>query len=153
MAPSPGSAWPTAPALEALRDQWLAAPDLAGQQRIAAQIQAQAFVDVPFLPLGQFFQPTTQSRTLEGGLKGNAVVLEHPPARLRLKAPTRPRLGARRRCSFRLAQSGIRLAREMRHEQPKRHPQIVRADIEDPHTASMVGRSRALLDGPAEGPD
>jgi peptide/nickel transport system substrate-binding protein len=35
-----------------------------------SQIQAQAFVDVPLLPLGQFFQPTTQSRSLEGALAG-----------------------------------------------------------------------------------
>ena len=62
--------WPVAPALEALRDQWLSAADAAEQKRIAALIQAQAFVDVPFLPLGQFFQPTTQSKTLEGGLTG-----------------------------------------------------------------------------------
>jgi peptide/nickel transport system substrate-binding protein len=62
--------WPTAPALERLRSAWLAATDLASQQRIAAQIQAQAFADVPFLPLGQFFQPTVQSRRLVGGLTG-----------------------------------------------------------------------------------
>ena len=62
--------WPTAPTLERLRSEWLAATDVATQQRIAAQIQAQAFVDVPFLPLGQFFQPTVQSRTLQGGLTG-----------------------------------------------------------------------------------
>ena len=62
--------WPTAPKLEALRDQWLAATDPAEQRRIAAAIQAQAFVDVPFLPLGQFFQPTTRSKTLQGGLAG-----------------------------------------------------------------------------------
>jgi peptide/nickel transport system substrate-binding protein len=62
--------WPTAPKLEALRNEWLAATDEASQKRIAAEIQAQAFVDVPFLPLGQFFQPTVQSKTLTGGLKG-----------------------------------------------------------------------------------
>lgn len=62
--------WPDAPKLEQLRDQWLAATDPAEQKRIAASIQAQAFVDVPFLPLGQFFQPTTQNRSLTGGLTG-----------------------------------------------------------------------------------
>ncbi len=62
--------WPTAPALETLRDQWLASTDAAERKRIAAKIQAQAFVDVPFLPLGQFFQPTTYSKTLDGVLKG-----------------------------------------------------------------------------------
>jgi peptide/nickel transport system substrate-binding protein len=65
--------WPTAPALEALRDQWLAAADLAAQRRIAAAIQAQAFIDVPYLPLGQMFQPTVRRKTLEGGLNGMPI--------------------------------------------------------------------------------
>ncbi len=62
--------WPTAPRLEALRDAWLAAPGLADRQRIAADLQAQAFEDVPFLPLGQFLQPTAWSRGLTSGLLG-----------------------------------------------------------------------------------
>ena len=62
--------WPTAPRLETLREQWFAAPTLAEQQAVAAAIQAQAFVDVPYLPLGQFFQSTAQRRTLTGALPG-----------------------------------------------------------------------------------
>ena len=62
--------WPTAPHLEHLRGAWLARSDIAEKKRIAAQLQEQAFVDVPFLPLGQFFQPTTQRKSLVGGLKG-----------------------------------------------------------------------------------
>jgi peptide/nickel transport system substrate-binding protein len=62
--------WPTAPKLEALRDSWLAAPDVAAQRRIASEIQAQAFIDVPFLPLGEFIQPTVQRRELVDTLKG-----------------------------------------------------------------------------------
>jgi peptide/nickel transport system substrate-binding protein len=62
--------WPSAPALEALRDQWLTATDVTEQKRIAAEMQAQAFVDVPFLPLGQFFQPSALSKTLQDGLSG-----------------------------------------------------------------------------------
>jgi peptide/nickel transport system substrate-binding protein len=62
--------WPEAPQLETLREQWLAATDPAAQRQIAAAIQARAFIDVPFLPLGQFFQPTTHSRTLTGMLTG-----------------------------------------------------------------------------------
>jgi peptide/nickel transport system substrate-binding protein len=62
--------WPVAPELERLRDQWLKASDPAAQKSIAAQIQAQAFIDVPFLPLGQFFQPTVMRNSLRGGLKG-----------------------------------------------------------------------------------
>ena len=62
--------WPTAPKLEALRDAFLLETDLAAQRRIAADVQRQAFVDVPFLPLGEFIQPTTQRAELEGTLKG-----------------------------------------------------------------------------------
>ena len=62
--------WPTAAELERLRDAWMASTDQADQKRIAAQLQAQAFVDVPFLPLGQFFQPTVQHSSLAGALNG-----------------------------------------------------------------------------------
>jgi peptide/nickel transport system substrate-binding protein len=44
--------WPSSTRLEELRDAWFDAPDLAAQQKIAADIQAQAFVDVPYIPLG-----------------------------------------------------------------------------------------------------
>ena len=62
--------WPNAPALEAMRDEWLLAPDLATQQALAARIQAQAFHDLPYIPLGQFFQPTAWRRSIQGVLKG-----------------------------------------------------------------------------------
>jgi peptide/nickel transport system substrate-binding protein len=65
--------WPTAPELERLRTAWLAAPDLATQQKLAADIQAQAFIDVPYLPLGQFFQPTVRRRELIDGVAGMTV--------------------------------------------------------------------------------
>ncbi len=55
-AAAPG--WPSSPALEALRVQWLAAPDLAAQQAICRRMQLQAFEDVPYYPLGAFLQPT-----------------------------------------------------------------------------------------------
>ncbi len=62
--------WPTSPQLEALRDEWLAAGDLATQQAIAAKMQLQAFQDVPFLPLGSYYQPTAYKAELTGMLKG-----------------------------------------------------------------------------------
>jgi peptide/nickel transport system substrate-binding protein len=62
--------WPDSPKIEALRDRWLVAPDLASQQAIARDIQIQAFTDVPYLPLGQYFQQTAQRKTLTGTLKG-----------------------------------------------------------------------------------
>jgi peptide/nickel transport system substrate-binding protein len=44
--------------MEALRDAWFDAPDLAAQQAICARMQALAFEEVPFIPLGQRFSPT-----------------------------------------------------------------------------------------------
>jgi peptide/nickel transport system substrate-binding protein len=62
--------WPNSPALEAMREEWLAAPDPATQRAIAARIQDQAFRDLPYVPLGQFFQPTAWRRSVQGVLKG-----------------------------------------------------------------------------------
>ena len=62
--------WPDAPRLEALRDQWLAAPDLPARQALARQIQQQAWQDVPFLPLGSYNQPTAYKADLTHMLAG-----------------------------------------------------------------------------------
>ena len=50
--------WPTDDRLEELRASWFDAPDLRSRQSIAEQIQRQALETVPYVPLGQFFQPT-----------------------------------------------------------------------------------------------
>ena len=65
-----GRGWPTAPKLEALRTQWLEASDLAQQKAVAAQIQEQAFVDVPYIPLGQVLVPTVHRTAITGLLNG-----------------------------------------------------------------------------------
>jgi peptide/nickel transport system substrate-binding protein len=65
--------WPDSPKLEALRDDWFAAPGLAEQQAITRQMQLQAFVDVPYIPLGQYVAPTAYQTNLTGVLKGNPV--------------------------------------------------------------------------------
>ncbi|MBS7812976.1 ABC transporter substrate-binding protein [Roseococcus pinisoli] len=62
--------WPTSPGLEALRDRWFQAPDLAAQQAACREMQALAFQEVPYLPLGVFYQPTAYRSNLEGVLKG-----------------------------------------------------------------------------------
>ena len=49
--------WPTDPRLEQLRDEWLDAPDLATQKKICELIQLQAFENIPFMPLGQWYYP------------------------------------------------------------------------------------------------
>ena len=70
-ASAPG--WPDAPRLEALRDRWFAATGLAAQQQIAAELQAQAFTDVPYVPLGQQFQQSAFRADLVGILPGLPV--------------------------------------------------------------------------------
>ncbi len=68
-----GPGWPSSPALEALRQDWLRAPDLATQRAVAARIQVQAFADVPYVPLGQYFLPTAFRSDLSGVLQGPPI--------------------------------------------------------------------------------
>jgi peptide/nickel transport system substrate-binding protein len=50
--------WPDVPKLEAQRLSWPDAPDFAGQQKIAAEIQQTVFDAAPYLPTGQYFAST-----------------------------------------------------------------------------------------------
>ena len=65
--------WPDDPKLEALRQDWFDAPDLAAQQTVARDIQAEAFRFMPYLPLGQYLQATAYSTQLSGVLNGFAL--------------------------------------------------------------------------------
>ena len=65
--------WPTAPKIEALRDEWFADPDLASQQATAAKLQEQVLTDVPYIPLGQYLQATAYRDSLQGVLNGFAI--------------------------------------------------------------------------------
>jgi peptide/nickel transport system substrate-binding protein len=58
--------WPNSPKIEQLRQEWIAAPDLAKQQDLARQLQVQAFTDVPYVPLGQNFQDTAYRPNISG---------------------------------------------------------------------------------------
>ncbi len=58
--------WPTDAKIEALRDQWFEAPDLAAQKKFAAEIQAEAFINVPHIHTGQFVIPTAYRKNLKG---------------------------------------------------------------------------------------
>jgi peptide/nickel transport system substrate-binding protein len=62
--------WPTAPKLEAIREQWLHATDLPTQKALAADMQRQAFVDAPAMPLGLYYQPVAYRNNLAGMMKG-----------------------------------------------------------------------------------
>ena len=62
--------WPELPKLEAIRDQWLAAPDDAAQKALARDFQVQAMQDVPYLPLGSYQQPAAYKADISGVAKG-----------------------------------------------------------------------------------
>jgi peptide/nickel transport system substrate-binding protein len=62
--------WPDSPRLEALRRDWMATDSLATQRALAIAMQRQAWIDVPYVPLGQDFQPTAYRRGLSGFLPG-----------------------------------------------------------------------------------
>jgi peptide/nickel transport system substrate-binding protein len=66
--------WCNSPRLEQLRDAWFQAPDLAAQKAIAVQMQQQAFADVPYLPTGEYYQPTAYRKGVSGVLKGMPVM-------------------------------------------------------------------------------
>ena len=65
--------WPTSAKIEALRDQWLDAPDLTSQKKIAAELQLQALTDVPYIPLGQALQATAYTKKISGVLAGSVL--------------------------------------------------------------------------------
>ena len=62
--------WPTDPIGEALRDRWIDSTDPAEQKRLDAEIQAQAFRQVPFIPLGQYFPPAAWRSTITAPQRG-----------------------------------------------------------------------------------
>ncbi len=62
--------WPRAPKLEALRAAWFAAPDMAAQRAVCERIQEQFWQDVPYVPLGVFYQPTAYDKGLKGVRSG-----------------------------------------------------------------------------------
>jgi peptide/nickel transport system substrate-binding protein len=49
--------WPTNPKMEALRDAWFDAPDLATQQKLCREMQALFWQDPPYVPLGMYDLP------------------------------------------------------------------------------------------------
>ncbi|MDB5370505.1 MAG: transporter substrate-binding protein [Roseomonas sp.] len=67
--------WPDSPKLEELRDAYFDAPDLDTQKRIARDMQAQAFQDVPYIPLGQYFVDSAYRKGLTDIRKGIPIPL------------------------------------------------------------------------------
>jgi peptide/nickel transport system substrate-binding protein len=66
--------WPTNLKIETLRDQWFDASDVAEQKKICEQIQLQAFEDIPFMPVGQWYYPWAIRKNLTDFVKCAAVL-------------------------------------------------------------------------------
>ena len=49
--------WPTDPKMEALREAWFDAPDMAAQQKICREMQQQFWQNPSYVPLGMYDQP------------------------------------------------------------------------------------------------
>jgi peptide/nickel transport system substrate-binding protein len=62
--------WPTSPRIEALRAAWLDAASLDEQRRICAELQMQLWQDVPYIPMGEYWQSTTYRKDLLDVLPG-----------------------------------------------------------------------------------
>ena len=56
--------WPTSPRLEELRSAWFDAPDLEAQKKVVREIQLTVWQEVPYIPLGQWFQPIAHRSTV-----------------------------------------------------------------------------------------
>jgi hypothetical protein len=60
--------WPDSPRIEELRRAWLDSCDPAEQHRIATELQMQVWQDVPFIPMGEYWQ----TRAYRKGLRGSS---------------------------------------------------------------------------------
>jgi peptide/nickel transport system substrate-binding protein len=56
--------WANSPQIEELRAAWLGAEDFEEQKRICAELQQQMWLDVPFIPLGEYWQASAYRNTL-----------------------------------------------------------------------------------------
>lgn len=65
--------WADIPAIDTLRNRWLAAETLEAQQAICRDIQLLSQEQVPFIPLGQYIQPVAFRRRLTGMMEGVPV--------------------------------------------------------------------------------
>ena len=62
--------WPTSPRIEALRAAWLDASSLDEQRRICVELQLQLWQDVPYIPMGEYWQSTAYRKDLLDVLPG-----------------------------------------------------------------------------------
>jgi peptide/nickel transport system substrate-binding protein len=66
----PINGWANSPRIEELRAAWLDTTDLEQQKRICVDLQKQLWEDVPFIPLGEYWQATAYRKDLTNVLPG-----------------------------------------------------------------------------------
>jgi peptide/nickel transport system substrate-binding protein len=62
--------WPTSSRIEALRAAWLDAGNIDEQRRICTELQLQLWQDVPYIPMGEYWQSTAYRKNLIDVLPG-----------------------------------------------------------------------------------
>ena len=62
--------WPISPRIEALRAAWLDAGNVDEQRRICTELQLQLWQDVPYIPMGEYWQSTAYRKDLLDVLPG-----------------------------------------------------------------------------------
>ena len=67
--------WPDDPVIEKLRDAWIDAPTDAERKTIAASIQREAFISVPYIPTGEYSARTAYRDNLVGVDIGPALFM------------------------------------------------------------------------------
>jgi peptide/nickel transport system substrate-binding protein len=67
--------WSSSPVLEKMRMDWIRATEPARRKQLAEQIQVAAFDEVPFVPWGQYVQPSLYRKTVHGVLQFPAALL------------------------------------------------------------------------------
>jgi len=66
----PINGWANSPRIEELRAAWLDTTDLEQQKRICVDLQTQLWEDVPFVPMGEYWQATAYRKDLTDLLPG-----------------------------------------------------------------------------------
>lgn len=66
----PINGWANIPKIEELRAAWLDTGDFAEQKRICVELQKQLWTDVPFVPLGEYWQASAYRKDLSGIVPG-----------------------------------------------------------------------------------
>jgi peptide/nickel transport system substrate-binding protein len=62
--------WPTSPRIEGLRAAWLDTGNIDEQRRICTELQMQLWQDVPYIPMGEYWQATAYRKDLLDVLPG-----------------------------------------------------------------------------------